>query len=322
MKIILVKLFLLVIGCYGDEDLQCFEHCVPKETCASYIDQLANLKTLKKCSCEYKRLLTDLKGLICNKKEGKVCCNVGERVLKLEEEENYECGLRKAGVGNIAGGEGTRPGEWPWMARLMYPNRTEVMCAGTLVTRRHVVTAAHCVDKYKPDIVRLGDTILSTEYDCLYPDYCKPEIIQAQEDDFYGSEECFRQNQCAPKHVDIGVYEVVSHENFSLCHPDADESCFPVFDVALVTMAAPVTFSSYIQPVCLPDPGGSVKYTFLVVTGWGNSDTEVLAFKQPDVLQKLDVTHGNNEFLAPTRALEEGILCVRPCVRPCIILFK
>ena len=183
------------------------------------------------------------------------------------------------------------------MARLMYPNTTQVMCAGTLVTRRHVVTAANCVMKFRPYMVRLGDTFLSTDYDCIYPPQCKPESIK--DDAFFGSEECYREDQCAPKHVDIGVKEVVSHESSSLCGPDTDYRCFPQFDVALVTMESPVTFSSFIQPVCLPDIGASIKYSFLVVTGWGNweSNRGVLDFKQPDVLQRLDVTHGNIDVL-------------------------
>ena len=32
--------------------------------------------------------------------------------------------------------------------------------------------------------------------------------------------------------------------------------------------------------------------------------------------------NNNDVYLAPTGALEEGILCVRPSVRPCVILFK
>ena len=209
-----------------------------------------------------------------------------------EEEEEYKCGLRKVAVPNIAGGEGTRPGDWPWMARLLYPGGYPERCGGTLVSSRHVVTAAHCVAKVKPDMVRLGDTILSTDYDCLYPDNCKQEI--REEEDFFGLKECYEENECAPKHVDIRVRRLVSHESFSWC-PD-DGSCFPKFDVALVTLETPVVFSPYIQPLCLPAIGASVEYNYLVVTGWGNTNTNRSIgspFKEADVLQKLDVFHGN-----------------------------
>ena len=38
--------------------------------------------------------------------------------------------------------------------------------------------------------------------------------------------------------------------------------------------------------------------------------------------QRFDVGDSQKHFLAPTGALEEGILCVRVCVRACVILFK
>ena len=302
MKIILATLFLLVIICDGQEDLPCDDklhvNCVAKETCGSYNTELANLKTLKKCSCDYKSKLTELKSRICNKKEGKVCCEDDTRILVDEREntppppkqEEYECGLRKAAVANIAGGEGARPGDWPWMARLLYPNLDRVMCGGTLVSPRHVVTAAHCVVKVKPDKVILGDTIISTDYDCLFPDFCKPEIIE--EDAFFGSKECYEDDQCAPKYVERMVKKLVSHESFSWCPPESGSDCFPKFDVALVTLDSPVTFSSYIQPVCLPAIGAEVEYNYLVVTGWGNTNREFGVFDGADVLQKLDVFHG------------------------------
>ena len=42
------------------------------------------------------------------------------------------CGAKKTFSANIAGGEDTAPGDWPWMARLIYP-RTDFYCSGSLV---------------------------------------------------------------------------------------------------------------------------------------------------------------------------------------------
>ena len=52
-----------------------------------------------------------------------------ECLNKSNEEKIKVCGKRSALSANIAGGEDTVPGEWPWMARLIY-ERDDVLCGG------------------------------------------------------------------------------------------------------------------------------------------------------------------------------------------------
>ena len=58
-----------------------------------------------------------------------------------------ECGERRPGETKIVGGKQTEIGEYPWMAALMY--NSFHFCGGSLVNDRWVVTAAHCVKRYK-----------------------------------------------------------------------------------------------------------------------------------------------------------------------------
>jgi len=44
----------------------------------------------------------------------------------------------------IVGGQVTKVNEFPWIVALI--KRGKFYCAGSLITRRHVITAAHCAD--------------------------------------------------------------------------------------------------------------------------------------------------------------------------------
>ena len=85
--------------------------------------------------------------------------------------------------------------------------------SGSLISRRHVVTAAHCVAVNNPSsqdsssniVVRLGDSDLSTEYDCLGRRCRKSGWVKHKEfsisfDTFRSrTRSCFSDGECAPR---------------------------------------------------------------------------------------------------------------------------
>ncbi|GFY67716.1 clotting factor B [Trichonephila inaurata madagascariensis] len=63
---------------------------------------------------------------------------------------NRECGRSNAVTGFILGGEEAEQGAWPWMAAILMRDRTGTLapwCSGFVITRRHILSAAHCFDR-------------------------------------------------------------------------------------------------------------------------------------------------------------------------------
>jgi len=145
-----------------------------------------------------------------------------------------QCGQRKVSFKHtfVIGGQNAQHGAWPWQALLLYNGRS--FCGGSLINRQWVVTAAHCVAPRRGR----SKSAQSITIRLGETDRVKTE----------GSEKTIR------------VSQIIYHPDFSWYTLNND--------IALVKLKEPVTFTNYIQPICLAPreaPDGASCY----ITGWG-----------------------------------------------------
>ncbi|XP_033226882.1 CLIP domain-containing serine protease 2-like [Belonocnema kinseyi] len=151
----------------------------------------------------------------------------------------------------IVGGERTDIDEFPWMVLLEYqkPNGITTACGGVLISKRYVLTAAHCLKgkdlpkSWKLSRVRLGEYDTAQEIDCINES---------------GS------RVCADPTVTVPIEEQIAHEDYI---PTAKEQRN---DIALLRLARDVTFSHYVKPICLPEDPSLGR--LLDVAGWGKTE--------------------------------------------------
>ncbi|XP_021196495.2 transmembrane protease serine 9 isoform X1 [Helicoverpa armigera] len=148
----------------------------------------------------------------------------------------------------VVNGTPTLEGQWPWQIAL-YQTQTvdnKYICGGTLVTHRHVITAAHCVTRKQSQ--RLVDQNTLTVYLGKHNLRTSVEGVQVR---FVGK---------------ITV------------HPDYNATTFSR-DVAILELREPVQYSDWIRPACLwPDNEIALKNVIGKkgsVVGWGFDDTGV-----------------------------------------------
>ncbi|XP_037902413.1 uncharacterized protein LOC119646134 isoform X2 [Hermetia illucens] len=162
------------------------------------------------------------------------------------------CGIslhKQTAQRRIVGGDDAGFGSFPWQA---YIRIGSSRCGGSLVSRRHVVTAGHCVARANPRQVHvtLGDYVINSAVEPL-PAYT------------------------------FGVRRIDVHPFFKFT-PQADR-----FDISVLTLERPVHFMPHIAPICLPEKNEDFLGKFGWAAGWGalNPGSRL----RPKTLQAVDV---------------------------------
>ncbi|ODN02904.1 Transmembrane protease serine 9 [Orchesella cincta] len=179
-------------------------------------------------------------------------------------------------VKRIVGGISQSVGTYPWMVQLYSRHVTttdlNLRCGGFLISKRYVLTGAHCVGdvrgSYVIDGVVLGNFNRLESRECI-DDKCNDMVI-------------------------IPIEDFVAHEKLSKYSRE--------YDVAVVKLSRDVEFNRFIQPICLPLaeemvkkawPPGDLKYT---AAGWGRVDANSNEAVMSNVLIAMNSTLESKKY--------------------------
>ncbi|XP_028989466.1 serine protease 33 [Betta splendens] len=142
-----------------------------------------------------------------------------------------QCGRPPLREDRIVGGVDAANGAWPWQVDIQTANGH--ICGGSIISQNWILSAAHCFTN---------------------PSDVSSYIIYTGR---------YQLNNFNPSLSSYKVSQVVIPSGYTDPHTG--------FDLALVQLSSPITWSSYAQPICLP--ASSVQFPndmLCYVTGWGN----------------------------------------------------
>jgi len=263
-------------------------------TCRTPSNEVGKCLQLRNCNSVRDRLLAnpldeDLKqqvrdlNKICNSVEYEVCCanaTVKNTVKVQIPTEETGCGLANQKIQKIYGGEEAAIGSWPWMALLGYDkwSYNPFRCGGSLISKKHVITAAHCTKPTAPTFIRLGEHDLSIENETIY--------------------------------LDIDISRIVSHPDFGI---DGRHDIALIFLETLVDFTENI--SPICLPMAEMIRRKSYVNSNPFVAGWGRTDgggtSHVLLQTQLPILENSICHNIYNRLnrLRSTEQFDESVIC-------------
>uniref|UniRef100_UPI00398E63DF serine protease 55-like n=1 Tax=Pristiophorus japonicus TaxID=55135 RepID=UPI00398E63DF len=143
-----------------------------------------------------------------------------------------DCGVRgnliQRPTPRIFGGTHSKEYDWPWQVVVNLPNKQ--FCGGSIISKRWILTAAHCVN----------DTVGTTISLTIWAGSIRRTSTSLQT---------------------LHVEEVIIHENFS--RPSEMNN-----DIALLKVKDHIKFSSHVRPVCLPCTQKSAQLLSSTMDNW------------------------------------------------------
>ncbi|XP_036004649.1 serine protease 27-like [Fundulus heteroclitus] len=158
----------------------------------------------------------------------------------------------------IVGGEEASPGSWPWMVSLHIVDpwfSSEDRCGGSLINDQWVLTAARCV------FTKINSPSDVTAY------------LGRQSQEGSNPNEVMRKVAQINFHPDYSFNNNLYYYYYYYHHGHGNGYDYDnTNDIALVKLSEPVSFTSYISPVCLAASDSIISSGYNTwITGWGDT---------------------------------------------------